>query len=118
MSKKQTLALLAKLLQNFADERDWNQFHSPKNLAIALSVEVSELLEEFQWLTEEQSRRLVPERLQRVREEIGDVMIYLIQLSDRLGLNPLSAAFEKLEKNREKYPVEKAKGTNRKYTDF
>ena len=118
MSKKQTLALLAKLLQNFADERDWNQFHSPKNLAIALSVEVSELLEEFQWLTEEQSRHLVPERLQRVREEIGDVMIYFIQLSDRLGLDPLSAAFEKLEKNRAKYPVEKAKGTNRKYTDF
>ena len=118
MSKKQTLALLAKLLQNFADERDWNQFHSPKNLAIALSVEVSELLEEFQWLTEEQSRHLVPERLQRVREEIGDVMIYLIQLSDRLGLDPLSAAFEKLEKNRAKYPVEKAKGTNLKYTDF
>lgn len=118
MSKKQTLALLAKLLQNFADERDWNQFHSPKNLAIALSVEVSELLEEFQWLTEEQSRHLVPERLQKVREEIGDVMIYLIQLSDRLGLDPLSAAFEKLEKNRAKYPVEKAKGTNLKYTDF
>jgi dCTP diphosphatase len=71
----------------FIAERDWEQFHSPKNLAMALSVEVAEVVEHFQWLTEEQSQNLPPEKLADIREEIGDVMIYLIELADKLGLS-------------------------------
>jgi NTP pyrophosphatase (non-canonical NTP hydrolase) len=109
---------LAGLLRKFAYERDWAQFHSPKNLAIALTVEVAELLEEFQWLTEEQSRQPDQERLKRIKDEIGDVMIYLILLSHNLSIDPMTAAFEKIEKNRAKYPVDKAKGSAKKYTDL
>jgi dCTP diphosphatase len=109
---------LADRLRKFAEERDWGQFHSPKNLAIALTVETSELLEEFQWLTEEYSRRPDQDRLIRIKEEIGDVMIYLVLLSDYLSIDPIAAAFEKIEKNRAKYPIEKAKGSAKKYTDL
>ncbi|MDO9566979.1 MAG: nucleotide pyrophosphohydrolase [Candidatus Desulfaltia sp.] len=109
---------LIKKLREFAKERDWDQFHSPKNLAIALTVETAELLEEFQWLTEEQSRKPDQKRLNRIKDEISDVMIYLVQLSDQLGVDPLASAFEKIEKNRAKYPVDKAKGSAKKYTDL
>jgi dCTP diphosphatase len=109
---------LAGVLRKFADERDWGQFHSPKNLAIALTVEAAELLEEFQWLTEEQSRQPDQERLKRIKDEISDVMIYLVLLSDHLSIDPMAAAFAKIEKNREKYPVDKAKGSAKKYTDL
>jgi NTP pyrophosphatase (non-canonical NTP hydrolase) len=102
----------------FIDERDWEQFHSPKNLAMALSVEVAEIVEHFQWLTEEQSRTLPPEKLAEVREEIGDVMIYLTELSEKLGLDPVEAAKSKLEINRQKYPAELVKGKASKYTEF
>lgn len=113
----QSLAVLAVLLREFAAERDWDQFHSPKNLSMALAVEVSELMEHFQWLTEKQSAVLPPEKKKLVQEEIGDVLIYLTRLADRLGINPLEAAFQKLEVNRTKYPVEKAMGSAKKYTD-
>jgi NTP pyrophosphatase (non-canonical NTP hydrolase) len=116
--EKRSLTTLAAELRTFAAERDWDQFHSPKNLAIALSVEASELLEEFQWLTEEQSRHPEPERLKRIKEEIGDVLIYLTRLSDRLNVDPLDSAFEKLEMNREKYPVDRVKGKSNKYTEY
>src|SRR5215203_3820273 len=76
----------------FIEERDWEQFHSPKNLAMALSVEVAEIVEHFQWLTEEQSRNLPPDKLAEVGEEIGDVMIYLAELSEKLGVDPVEAA--------------------------
>jgi dCTP diphosphatase len=109
---------LAGVLRKFADERDWGQFHSPKNLAIALTVEAAELLEEFQWLTEEQSRQPAQERLKRIKDEIGDVMIYLLLLSHNLSIDPMAAAFEKIEKNREKYPAEKARGSAKKYTEL
>lgn len=115
---EQSLQELAVHLRQFAAERDWDQFHSPKNLAMAMSVEAAELLEHFQWLTEEQSHSLPPEKLEQVREEIGDVLIYLTRLADRLGLDPLEAAFEKLDKNRAKYPVEKVKGSAKKYTEL
>ncbi len=105
-------------LHNFAQLRDWDQFHSPKNLAMALSVEASEIVEKFQWLTEEESKNLSPEKLGEIKDEIGDVLIYLLRLSDKLGILPLEAAFEKLEKNEKKYPVDKAKGSNLKYTEF
>src|SRR3954453_11556805 len=89
----------------FIRERDWEQFHSPKNLAMALSVEVAEIVEHFQWLTEEQSKNLPPKKLAEVREEIGDVMIYLTELSDKLGIDPVEAAKAKLAINKQKYPV-------------
>ena len=116
--ERQSLADLAAKLRTFASERDWDQFHSPKNLVMALSVEVSELMEHFQWLTEEQSSALPPEKLQQVREEIGDVLIYLTRLADKLGVDMLEAAAEKLEVNRAKYPVEKVRGSAKKYTEL
>ena len=109
---------LIKKLRKFADERDWEQFHSPKNLSMALAVEVGEILECCQWLTEEQSKNLDPEALRRVKEEIGDVQIYLARLADQLGFSPLEAAEEKLKQNKKKYPVEKAKGKAKKYTEL
>ena len=102
----------------FIEERDWEQFHSPKNLAMALSVEVAEIIEHFQWLTEERSRNLPPQKLAEVREEIGDVMIYLTELSEKLGVDPVEAAKAKLEINGRKYPAELAKGKASKYTEY
>ncbi len=102
-------------LRAFALERDWEQFHSPKNLAIALSVEASELLEHFQWVTEAQSSSLP---LSEVRKEMGDVLLYLIRLADKLGIDLIEAAQAKLVENAKKYPVEKARGTSKKYTDL
>ena len=109
---------LMRKLREFAAERDWEQFHSPKNLSMALAVEVAEIIELFQWLTEEQTRRLDPGTLRKVREEIGDVQIYLVRLADRLGISPLEAALDKLEINRQKYPPEKSRGNATKSTDF
>lgn len=109
---------LIEKIRKFAEERDWEQFHSPKNLSMALAVEASEILEYFQWLTEEQSRNLNPEILKKVKEEVGDVQIYLVRLADRLGFSPLEAAEEKLKKNQEKYPIDKAKGKAKKYTEL
>jgi dCTP diphosphatase len=102
----------------FIEERDWAQFHSPKNLAMALSVEVSEVVEHFQWLTEEQSRNLSAEKLADVREEIGDVMIYLTDLADKLGLDPVEAARTKVAINKEKYPADLVRGNASKYTEY
>jgi dCTP diphosphatase len=109
---------LIRKLKEFASERDWEQFHSPKNLSMALAVEVAEIIEHFQWLTQEQSCNLDPEMLNKVREEIGDVQIYLTRLADQLGISPLEAALEKLEINRKKYPPDKARGKATKSTDF
>ena len=103
-------------IRQFSSERDWEQFHSPKNLAIAVSVEAAELLEVFQWLTLEQSDRLPEENRAEAKDEIGDVMICLINLCNRLGIDPLEAASEKLEKVKRKYPVEKARGLATKYS--
>ena len=97
---------LIQRLRQFVEERDWEQFHSPKNLTMALSVEVAEIVEHFQWLTEEQSRELSGEKLAKLRDEIGDVMIYLAILSDKFGMDPIEAAEEKLDKNKQKYPVQ------------
>jgi len=115
---EQSLAELAIRLREFASERDWDQFHSPKNLVMALSVEAAELMEHFQWLTEEQSSDMPPEKLQQVREEIGDVLIYLTRLADKLGIDPVVAAFEKIEVNRAKYPADKVRGKSMKYTEY
>ncbi len=105
-------------LRAFASARDWNQFHSPKNLAMALSAEAGELLEVFQWLTEEQSRTLAPEAQAAAGEEIADVLLYLVRLGDQLGIDPVAAARRKLVANAQKYPVEKARGSPKKYTEL
>jgi NTP pyrophosphatase (non-canonical NTP hydrolase) len=112
------LEKITETLEQFAIKRDWNQFHSPKNLSMALSVEVAELVEEFQWLTEKQSGELSQDKLNKVKDELGDIFIYLIRLSSKLGINLLSAANDKILKNEIKYPVEKARGNAKKYTDF
>jgi NTP pyrophosphatase (non-canonical NTP hydrolase) len=104
--------------RSFAQERDWGQFHTPKNLASALAVEAAELLEHFQWLTEEQSRSLSEQKRVQVGEEIADVLLYLLQLADKLQIDVLDAAWRKIGLNGEKYPVERSKGSIRKYSDL
>ena len=112
------LTELKQALRQFTHERDWQQFHSPKNLVMALSVEASELLECFQWLTEAQSKNLDTEQKQAVQEEIADVMCYLVRLADTLDIDILDAVAKKMVKNTEKYPVELAKGSAKKYTHY
>jgi len=112
------LQSLTQSLRDFAKARDWEQFHSPKNLASALAVEASELLEHFQWLTEAQSRDLSAAQKAEVAAEAADVLLYLLQLCDKLGIDLVQAARQKLVRNAEKYPVERARGNSRKYTDI
>ena len=111
------LNLIRQKICRFNKARNWEQFHSPKNLAMALSVEAAELMEHFQWLTPEESRTLPPEKLRQIEEEIGDIMVYLINLADKLGIDPVRAADKKISKNQKKYPVEKAYGSRKKYTE-
>jgi dCTP diphosphatase len=105
-------------LREFCKARDWDQFHSPKNLAMALSVETAELLEHFQWLTEAQSAALPADKLAAVAQEIADVQIFLIRLADRLDIDIDAAVAAKLALNEQKYPVDKARGNALKYTEF
>lgn len=105
-------------LRAFADERDWDQFHSPKNLSMALSVEVAELLEHFQWLSEEQSHNLPVETERLAAEEIADIQIYLIRLADKLGIDIEAAIRRKIEANGQKYPADKVRGDASKYTKY
>lgn len=109
-----SLLELRDVLRVFAAEREWEQFHSPKNLATALAVEAAELLEPFQWLTEAQSRELPAATRSAVEQELADVLIYLVRLADILGVDLARAARAKIALNAEKYPIEKARGTSRK----
>lgn len=112
------LLYLRERLRRFANERDWDQFHVPKNLAIALSVEASELLEHFQWLSEADSKSLPPKKLAQVSEEIADVLLYLVRLADKLDVDLFQAALSKMVLNAEKYPAEKVRGSSTKYTEL
>ena len=112
------LRTLQRRLADFAAARDWEQFHSPKNLAMALSVEAAEVVEEFQWLTEAQSENLDADRRERVRLELADVLIYLLRLADRLDVDLLRAADDKIEANERKYPADRVRGDARKYTEY
>lgn len=105
-------------LNAFVAERDWEQFHSPKNLAAGLAIEASELLEVFLWVGEEESRKLDEPRLARLREEIGDVQLYLVNLAGKFGLDPLECASAKLDINELKYPADRVRGSARKYNDY
>jgi NTP pyrophosphatase (non-canonical NTP hydrolase) len=115
-----TLTSLQQALAQFAVEREWEQFHTPKNLAMALAGESGELLEIFQWLTPEQSARVMQEadRGEQVREEMADILAYLLRLADVLDVDLEKALTEKIEKNRHKYPVHLARGRADKYTQL
>ena len=102
-------------LREFAKERDWDQFHSPKNFSMAMIVECAELVEHFQWLTDEQSKNLPADTLEEVRLEMADIFLYLIRLADKLDVDLIDAANRKIKINDEKYPIEKAKGLAIKY---
>jgi dCTP diphosphatase len=105
-------------LRRFAAERNWDQFHLPKNLAIALSVEAAELLENFQWLKEDDTSYLRDGKLEKVNEEMADVLLYLVRLADKLNVDLVDAAIRKIKLNALKYPVDKARGSSKKYTDL
>jgi dCTP diphosphatase len=113
-----TVAELRELVQQFVEARDWRQFHAPKNLSMSLAIEAAELMEHFQWLSEDASRRLPEADRARVREELADVLLYLVRLADELGVDLAAAARDKIEINARKYPVDKARGTSRKATDL
>lgn len=112
------LAMLRDLVRQFALERDWEKFHTPKNLATALSVEASELLEPFQWLVTGQEDELGETRMTAVRHEMADVLVYLVSLADKLGVDLLQAVVEKMDLNRAKYPADKVRGDSRKYSEY
>ena len=105
-------------LREFAAERDWDQFHSPKNLAMALIVEAAELVEHFQWLTEKQSRKLPAGKLAEVEQEIADIQIYLIRLADKLGIDVEKAVNAKIKLNEKKYPADRVRGKSAKYDEY
>jgi dCTP diphosphatase len=105
-------------IRKFRDERDWLQFHNPKNLAVSISIEAAELLELFQWKSAEESARHAEENREKVSDEMADVAIYLLELADVLGIDLAQAIDAKLVKNAAKYPVEKSKGRSTKYTDL
>jgi NTP pyrophosphatase (non-canonical NTP hydrolase) len=106
---------LSRRLAEFAAARDWEQFHSPKNLAMALAAETGELLEHFQWLTEAESAALPEEERDAVALELADLQLYLVRLADRLGIDLVATAHRKIDLNAEKYPADKARGHARKY---
>ena len=112
-----TLKSIQGQLRRFAARRDWDRFHSPKNLCMALAAEVGELTEHFQWLTEEASTNLLPGSRTRVAEEVADILIYLVRLADKLNIDVAQAVKRKIRINAIKYPVARAKGSSRKYSD-
>lgn len=113
-----SLTELKQTLQNFVDERDWAQFHSPKNLAMAMIVEAAELVEHFQWNTEAESYALSDEKREQVGQELADTFVYLLRISQVLNIDLIEAANKKIILNGQKYPADKARGKNNKYTDY
>ena len=109
---------LQRRLQEFNAERDWDKYHSPKNLAIGISVEANELLDLFMWMTEDESKQPSEQRLERIKEEVGDVTIQLVNFCHKLGIDPVKCAYEKIEINRKKYPVERSFGSAKKYDEL
>ena len=118
MTEKPSLADLQQRLKAFAEERDWEQFHAPKNLVMALTVEAAELVEHFQWLTAEQSEELPDDTRHEVALEMADIFIYLLRLAERLDVDLLAAVEEKIALNAAKYPAEKVRGSAKKYTEY
>jgi len=117
MSTPDPIEALIAAIRAFAAERDWEQFNSPKNLACSLAIEAGEVLEHFQWLTDAQSRALAPEKVDAVALEIADVFVYLLNLADHLGIDVVEAAHRKMALNAQKYPVERFRGSAKKYDE-
>jgi dCTP diphosphatase len=109
---------IRKQVRQFVVERDWDQFHTPKNLSMALIVEAAEMVEHFQWMSEEQSCSLSPEKLAEVELELADIQIYLISLAEKLQLDLIAAVDKKLVLNARKYPAEQVRGSSKKYTEY
>jgi dCTP diphosphatase len=105
-------------LRRFAAERDWDRYHAPKNLAMALIAEAGELVEHFQWLGEAESSALAPEKLKEVETELADVLLYLVRLADKLDIDLSRAAMDKIARNELKYPVQRVRGSAKKYTEY
>ena len=117
-AKIDDLEALRQRVAAFAAVRDWDQFHAPKNLAMALIAECAELVEHFQWLSEEQSASLTREKKAAVRLELADILIYLVRISDKLNIDLLAAAGEKIAINEERYPAEKVRGDARRAGEY
>ncbi len=113
----ETKTIIDKIRQ-FRDDRDWMQFHDPKNMAISIMLEASELLEHFQWKTQKEVEGYINDHKAEVRDEIADIAMYLFELADNLGVDLIDAMESKLKKNEQKYPIEKAKGKHTKYTNL
>lgn len=109
---------LKKEVRKFVKERDWEKYHSPKNLAMGLSIEAAELAEIFLWLTEEESNKLNKNQFKNLKEEIGDIMVYLTNLADKFGLDPIKCAKEKIKINMKKYPKHVVRGSAKKYSEY
>jgi len=105
-------------IRKFRDDRDWKQFHNPKDLAISIAIEAGELLEEFQWKDKAEIDKKVANEKHKIEDEMADIYIYLLEMSDVLGIDLIEAAKRKMAKNEAKYPVEKAKGNAKKYTEL
>lgn len=112
------LCKLQDAVRHFAEERDWDQFHTPKNLAVSLSIEAAELLEPFQWMERGELSELSDLKKEHVRQEMADVLLNLVRLADKLEVDLVGAALDKLEINRAKYPVDKVKGSAKKYNEY
>jgi dCTP diphosphatase len=113
-----SLEALRQRLARFAAERDWDQFHSPKNLSMALIAEAAELVEHFQWLSEAQSQALPPEKLREVAHELADILIYLVRMADKLGVDLVQAAYAKIRINEQRYPAERVRGDARRASEY
>ena len=113
-----TLQELKDRMARFVDERDWQQFHTPKNLSMSIAIEAAELMEHFQWLTVEQSKSLDGEALSEIGEELADIVIYSLSLANYLGLDLSQTVLAKMDKNVRKYPKEKVRGKAHKYTYY
>ncbi|WP_111636963.1 nucleotide pyrophosphohydrolase [Marinomonas shanghaiensis] len=116
--KIDSLESLKLSMRQFAQDREWEQFHSPKNLSMALAGETAELLDCFRWLTEEGSYQLDPEQLSAVHDELADVLLFTVRLADKLNVDLFAAAQQKIAKNAERYPIEKVKGSAKKYNQY
>jgi len=117
-SENVALESLKHRLRKFAADRDWDQFHSPKNLSMALIAEAAELVEHFQWLTEEQSAQLPADKLSEVEEELADILVYQIRTADKLDIDLIQAAKRKIDLNEKKYPADQVRGSSKKYTEY
>ena len=120
MASKEILnvGLIQKMFSEFAKEREWEQFHSPKNISMALSVEASELMEIFQWMKEEDSRNPDEKDIQKIKEEVADVLVYTLRMADLLNINLEKEIDSKMEQNARKYPADKARGNSKKYDEL